>query len=423
MLGYYSQRRYILLNLISHLGPISRKKLIELTGFRPATVTELVKNLIDEGLVLERGFIAGGPGRRRSLLELNSEKLCAIGVLLSYTRMTCILSQIDGAIVEHIDEEVLDLKEDELAETVISRILAVIRSHPERRIVGIGLADPLYDEAKFGFASSLPQIYDRFVDWGHMELAPRIRSRVDIPVHSFSAQSIAALAEHHYGSARGLRDFICVELSNGIGMSIMSGGSVVAGFQGRAGELGHTTINFGTENRSMCYCGKAGCVEADAAFPYIRKNICEALKNGTYSALLDFYDPSRPLTVADVRRGLDMGDILCEHYVREAARRAGAAIANAVNILNPEMIVLYGTMTGLGDFYIDEIRSICRRNTLVLLRDYQVAVNTSMEDLLPLGAAAEMFNEYLKAEDQGWIYRLPKETETEAETEDEEEET
>ena len=418
---YHSQRRYTMLNLINHLGPVSRKKLIELTDARPASVSELTKELIDEGLVVERGSVSNGPGRKRTLLELNSRKLCAIGVLLSYTKVTYVLSQIDGTVVERIDSDITDPKMDQLGEMAVSRITDLIHAHPDKKIVGIGLADPLYDEARFGFTASLSRTYDSFIDWGHMELKPRLEKLTDIPVRAFSAGALPALVEQHYGAAKGKQDFICVELSNGLGVSIMANGQVVSGFQGRAGELGHTTINFGLEDRTMCYCGKTGCVEADSAFPYIRNSICRALENGTYSSLLDFYDMSRPLTVQDVRRGLDAGDILCEHYVRESARKIGASIANVVNLLNPETIVLFGSLTELGDFFIDEIRSILRRNTFVLLRDYTVTVNRNMEALLPLGAAAEMFNEFLKTEDHSWIYKLQRGSDEEPEDEEEEE--
>ena len=395
-----------MLNLINHLGPVSRKKLIELTDSRPASVSELTKELIDEGLVVENGSVSNGPGRKRTLLELNSAKLCAIGVLLSFKKVTYVLAQINGVVIERIDSDITENDGDKLAEIAIARILSLIESHPDKKIVGIGMADPLYDEERFGATASLSRVYDNFIDWGHRELKKRLEEIVDIPVKAFGAGALPALVEQHYGAAKGKRDFICVELSNGLGLSVMANGQVIQGFQGRAGELGHTTINFGLENRAMCYCGKAGCVEADSAFPWIRNSIMAALKNGTYSSLLDFYDMSRPLTVKDIKRGLEEGDILCEHYVRESARRIGAAIANAVNILNPELIVLFGSLTEFGGFFIDEIKSILRRNTLVLLRDYQVTVNKDMESLLPLGAAAEMFSLYLKTDDYNWVYRL-----------------
>ena len=418
---YHFQRKYTLLNLINHLGPISRKKLIQLTDYRPASVTDLTKELIDEGLVVERGSVSSGPGRKRTLLELNSSRVCAIGVLLTYTKVTYVLSQIDGTVVERIDSDISDPTDEQLAELTVSRITTLINSHPDKKIVGIGLADPLYDEERFGFITSLSRTYDSFINWSRMKLKPRLEELTGIPVRAFSAGVLPVLVEQHYGAAKGKQDFICVELSNGIGVSIIAGGQPVTGFQGRAGELGHTTINFGLEDRTMCYCGKTGCVEADAAFPYIRKNICAALENGTYSSLLSFYDPAKPLTVKDVRRGLDAGDILCEHYVRESARKIGASIANVVNLLNPETIVLFGSLTELGDFFIDEIRSILRRNTFVLLRDYTVTVNRNMEALLPLGAAAEMFNEFLKTEDHSWIYKMQRESDEEPEDEEEEE--
>ena len=107
---------------------------------------------------------------------------------------------------------------------------------------------------------------------------------------------------------------------------------------------------------------------------------------------------------------------------QEGDASQAAAVANAVNLLNPEMVVFYGFMTELGDFFIDEIKSILRRNTLVIMRDYQVAVSSQMETLMPLGAAAEMFNKFLHTEEYSNIYRLPKESEAEDDDSDETEE-
>ena len=98
----YSQgvfQRYVLLNMIHAFGPISRTQLASLSGFRPATVGELAKALIDEGLVVETGFAAVGAGRRRVMLDMNRRGISAVGVAIAREKVTTVLARLDGTIV------------------------------------------------------------------------------------------------------------------------------------------------------------------------------------------------------------------------------------------------------------------------------------------------------------------------------------
>ena len=115
----------------------------------------------------------------------------------------------------------------------------------------------------------------------------------------------------------------------------------------------------------LCYCGKPGCVEKSTAYPALAADIRAALDQGVFSVLNSFSNRASGIAVQDIRRALDEGYQMCMHYVKRAAGRLGVAIANMVNLLNPEMIVLYGFMLGLGDFFLSQLEASIRENVPV----------------------------------------------------------
>ena len=405
---HYSQglfQRYVLLNMIHSFGPISRTRLAGISGFRLATVGEIAKTLIDEGLVVETGFAAAGAGRRPVMLDMNREYICAVGIAISRTKVTTVLARLDGAIVR---EESCDREQGCSNETLVGRIIkcieALIQAAGDMRIVGIGIGDPLYDPANYQKGDSIASNYGHYNDWVHLELRFVLEARFAMPVQTLSAVTLPALVEHQFGVAKGSDNFICVELSNGIGSSLFLGGMALSGAHGVAGELGHTVVDI--DEQQLCYCGKPGCVELGASFPELARDIGQAIERGANTCL-----ERGDLSVESMRRALEAGDRLCRFYVDRAARRAGTAIANAINLLNPELIVLYGFMLELGDYYLERLRDAVRGQTLALSGGYRILTSPALESKIPLGAAAEVFTKYLHSDEFRWIHSIVEERE------------
>lgn len=103
---------------------------------------------------------------------------------------------------------------------------------------------------------------------------------------------------------------------------------------------------------------------------------------------------------------MDEGDQLCLYYVKRAAMRIGIAIANAVNLLNPKLVVLYGFMLNLGEHFLHPLEESIRENVLTLSRNFELYTSATLESNLPLGAAAELFSNYLRIDDHKWVYQL-----------------
>lgn len=409
LLNYKDYRRYLVLNLIHSIGPISRTKLAEITDYRPAAIGDIINELMDENLLVETGSAASGQGRHRTLLGLNSDYICAIGISINASTIITNLLTIDGTVQKSISYCIHTSGSlDELVQQTIETIQGLLAQYSNRKILGIGICDPGPAPGHWDEAANLFPTLIAFNDWVNNDLKTILQSNFDLPVAVFARGILTSIAEEKFGAAKGLKDFICLDLCNGVGMSFYVNGSVVRGANFMAGQIGDTVVH---TNSRVCSCGKVGCVEASAAFPAIRSNILSALDRGVSSSLNGYYDRSQELSVADVRRALDQGDKLCRHFVKEGAQLLGVAIANTVNLLNPQCVFLHGYMIGLGDYFLNALEESVRENSMSVFSNVEIKVlSSTLEDDLPLGAAAVIFDSFLKVDDFKWVVGLNVET-------------
>lgn len=397
------QRQRLILNMINHLGPISRTSLIELTGYRPATMGDLVGQLLEKGLIIECGTRSSGSGRKRVLLEINNRKIWGMGISFTKAHVCFILSQFDGTIVsESLLPRFPEETKAELSQRICDHAVQLLENHNDIFFAGIGICKPLADPMRYR-SRGVPG-KDPRDQWIPEILSPVLEKATSLPVQVFSAVTLPAQAEHRFGSAQGVDDFIWVELSNGIGTSVFSGGHALGGADGTAGELGHTVIPTNLPPR-LCYCGKPGCVEATAAWPALIADIQSALDQGVISCLQGY---SHELTVAHIRQALEQDDPLCLHYVEQAAQLLGLAIANSINLFNPRLIVLYGFMVELGPKFLEPMEKAMRKGAVFTAQNFDVRISTTSEKIMPLGAIANIFSAYLQTDNYRWVYQLPK---------------
>ena len=399
-------KRNLILNTISHLGPISRTELISLTDYRPASVSAIIKDLLDAQLIVETGYSSTGHGRKRVLLEINKAHLCAISLAFHTGSVTCVVAQIDGTILYQDDLSVIGTPKEELISLITHRVEALLLTYRNKEIVGIGICEPLYDPTSYRPEFSFLSNYLHYNDWVKLGLKPRLEALSGLRVETYSGVVLPAMVERHFGAGKGVDNFVCVELSNGIGSSLCLNGRPVAGATGRAGELGHTVIDSGNASQKLCFCGKPGCVETETAYPALISQLTAAMEQGVFSSLPSHMDSERGITVEAIRKALDEGDRMCMHCVKAIALRLGVAIANAVNLLNPELVVLYGFMIGLGDYFLQQLEQAIRENVISVAGDFELRVSPALEENLPLGAVAEIFSSYLRTDDYKWVYQL-----------------
>ena len=218
--------------------------------------------------------------------------------------------------------------------------------------VGIGCPGPLDLDA--GVVIATPNL-----GWTDYPIRDRISNALRLSATLDNDANCATYGEYWQGAGRGVKNLVGVTLGTGIGGGVILDGRIARGASGSAGELGHTTIDF-TGRR--CACGNYGCLEAYASGPNIAARAREGLEVGYESVLTELIDGDlERLTALTVYEALVLGDEYAHEVMRETAKILGAGIANIVNLLNPEVVVVVGGVTRAGDHLFGPLRSEVRR--------------------------------------------------------------
>ena len=193
----YFHRRHLILNIIHLLGPISRTELIHLTDYRPATVTEIIKELLEKRLITESGSCSVGHGRNRTLLEINKSHLCAIGMSFSSDCVTFIVSQFDGLILRKDTIDISpDSSKDALITNITEHIKGLLSDYKRKGILGIGIGEPFHDPARYQSGTFLSTNHANFNYWVHHGLRPQLENSFGLRVETYSEVVLPVIAEN-----------------------------------------------------------------------------------------------------------------------------------------------------------------------------------------------------------------------------------
>jgi glucokinase len=188
-------------------------------------------------------------------------------------------------------------------------------------------------------------------DWVEVQLADVIRKKFGVATYVINDASAAALGEHRYGVGKGVKNLVLFTLGTGIGGGIIVDGKLYLGAVGGAGELGHMTVD---ANGPRCGCGNTGCLEMLASGRAIERDAINRIRQGARSSLSEMVNGEiEKITAAQVGVAARSGDPIACDIISRAAYYLGIGFVNAVNIFNPEMVVIGGGMAELGDMIIE----------------------------------------------------------------------
>ncbi|HEY5836608.1 ROK family protein [Streptomyces sp.] len=328
----------------------SRPELVRVTGLSRATVSSLVADLISVGLVTEDEGTDEGErrrtGRPAQFLSLVPTAGYAIGADLGHQHVRVILCDLLGAVLwDHRVAKEVDRAPDQtldLVAALVARALTetgVLRS----RVLGIGagIAFPVEkDSGVVGAMGVMP-------GWVGLRLADELGRRTSLPVRVTNDANAGALAERMYGAGRRADDMVYVGLSAGIGAGILSGGRLLLGACGLAGEIGHLPL---IADGLICRCGNRGCLETVASPVAIARLLSDSW--GHRVAAADLPGLIRQRNTGALRAIRDAGDAV------------GRALSTLVTLLNPRLIVVGGDLADAGEDILDPIRAGVLRHTL-----------------------------------------------------------
>lgn len=182
---------------------------------------------------------------------------------------------------------------------------------------------------------------------GIVPLAAMLRDRMGLAVAVDNNANVIAMAEHAFGAAHGLKDFVLVNLGSGMGSCIYSKGVIYQGTNGFSGEIGHTTYIAGGR---QCGCGKQGCLEAYTASKGVLQTAKEVLEEYDIPSLMR---QSQQLTVKQIVEFCHEGDQLAREAMRRTGHALGVGLANYASLFNPEAIILSGAVSKAGKWLLE----------------------------------------------------------------------
>ncbi|MEW6419829.1 MAG: ROK family protein [Nitrospirota bacterium] len=304
-------------------------------------------------------------------------KKYAIGIDLGGTNLRVALVSREGEIIRKLKEPT--------SEDIRDSIFKAIDSFFSDEIVGIGLGVAGLINRKSGRVLTSPNLH--IVE--KIDIVNEIRGRFGIPVFIENDANAAAFGEMWVGAGKGFSNFILFTLGTGIGGGIIHGRKLLD----VSAEIGHMSIDADGEK---CPCGNSGCLESYASVRAILSKAVSILEKDRESLLREssggnFYK----LTTEDIYKAALDGDSLARELLRNAGRYLGIGIANIINLMSPEAIILAGGLIGAWNIYIQEAIKEASRRTLKQLFDrVEIIPSSLMDDAGIIGSAGLVFQRY-----------------------------
>ena len=317
------------LALLASEGPMSRADLVRGSGLSRTTVSSLVADLIRSGHVAEttdRGRPhKGGSGRPPLLVTLSAPVGGVAGVDIGHGHVRVALADRTGRIQAekhaYVDVDAHGTKVLDRAAAMVRALVSAAGLEPGHvQAVGMCVPAPLDRRSSRIRTDIMP-------GWRDLVPGEELERRLGVPVHVDNDANLGALAELHHGIARGRHDVVYLKMASGLGAGIVLGGRLHRGASGIAGEIGHVQVG---EDGHVCRCGNRGCLETLVSAPRL------------LSLLQPAYD--QDLTVEQVLALDGDGDAGVRRVLTDAGRTVGRAVADLANSLNPELVVVGGSL-------------------------------------------------------------------------------
>ena len=350
-------------------------------NFSVPTVTKMVGELIEDGIVMAFGKMETPGGRRPNIYGLNQSSGYFIGVDISQKRVHIGLINFKGDLIdEQMDisfeeahpherfERLCEIIEDFMSHTVV----------PKDKILSIGINISGRVNPQTGHSYS-------FFYFDERPLTEMFEEKLGIDVSIDNDSRAMAYGEYIKGRVQAEKNIIYVNVGWGLGLGIIVNGQLYYGKSGFSGEFGHITA---FENEILCHCGKKGCLETEASGSALYRKFLEKLHNGQSSLLTQQKENEDEITLNDIIDVALQEDILAIELIEEVGNTLGKHVAGLINLFNPELVIIGGTLANAGDYLILPLRSAIKKYSLNLVnKDSSIKVSKLGDKAGLLGAS------------------------------------
>lgn len=351
--------------IINHLDAIGNTTITDLAqalNISVPKITSLINELITDGLVKDYGKVDSKGGRRASMYGLVAESGFFIGVDVKHYYVNLGLLDFKKNLVTsemHVPFVLANTREsfDQLIK-IIQHFIGTLPVQ-SRNILAmcVNLSGRINSES--GYSYSFFHFYEE-------PLSATIEKAIGIRTFLENDSRAMAYGEFHNGIVREEKNVLFVNLDYGIGLGIMIDGKIYRGKSGFGGEFGHIPL---FSNEIICHCGKKGCLETEASGQALIRQFKEKIEQGTSSSLLQHNKLPEDLRLSDIIQATKNEDVLSIELIAAIGEKIGRGISVIINIFNPELVILGGTLAETGDYIRLPIRSALNKYSLSLVNN------------------------------------------------------
>ncbi|MDQ7881660.1 sugar metabolism global transcriptional regulator Mlc [Atlantibacter hermannii] len=344
----------VVYRLIDQLGPVSRIDLSRLAQLAPASITKIVREMIEAHLVQETEIQEpGSRGRPAVGLMVETEAWHYLSVRINRGEINLALRDLSSKLV--VEEQLALAQQDTtpLLERIITHIDQFFIRHQQKleRLTAIAITLPGIIDTENGIVHRMP-----FYDVLEMPLGPALETRTGVPVfiqHDISAWTMAELL---FGASRGARDVIQVVIDHNVGAGVVTDGRLLHAGSSSLVEIGHTQVDpYG----KRCYCGNHGCLETIASIDSVLE-LAQQRMNQSMGSLLH----GQPLNVETLCEAAVKGDLLAQDIIAGVGTNVGRILAIMVNLFNPQKILIGSPLNRASDILFPAIANCIRQQAL-----------------------------------------------------------
>lgn len=351
-----------IINHLDELGNTTITDLAQALNISVPKITSLINDLITDGLVKDYGKVDSKGGRRASMYGLVAESGFFIGVDVKHYYVNLgLLDFKKNLVTAEMRVPYMLANTSESFSQLIRIIQNFIANLPvqSRNLLAmcVNLSGRINSESGYSYS---------FFHFHEEPLSATFEKAIGIRTFIENDSRAMAYGEFHNGIVRDEKNVLFVNLDYGIGLGIMIDGKIYRGKSGFGGEFGHIPL---FNNELICHCGKKGCLETEASGQALIRLFKEKIEQGSSSSLLRDHKLPEDLRLSDIIQATKNEDVLSIELIAEIGEKIGRGISVIINIFNPELVILGGTMAETGDYIRLPIRAALNKYSLSLVNN------------------------------------------------------
>lgn len=359
---------------------VSIPEIAKQMDFSVPTITKMIHKLINKNYIYSIGKQEQGEGRPPTLYTINPEVGYFIGIDIKHNYIRIGLIDFSGNIkkIENISYNIENTEEslDELC----SLILKFIKDSQINSTLIISIQINI--SGRVNPALGVSHTMFSFLEDPISEV---LEYKLGHPVTIENDTRSMLYGEIYKGGIKDETNVIYINLGWGLGSAIMINGQIVKGKSGFSGELGHF---YAFENEILCHCGKRGCLETEVSGAALYRMCIEEIRKGKQSILSDkVLNHIEDFKLEDIINAINKEDVLCIEFIEQIAIKLGKQIANLINLLNPELIIIGGALAKTGDYLLLPLKLTLKKYTLnVVNKDSRIILSNLKDEAGIIGA-------------------------------------